>query len=310
MATLIHHGVCDASAAIPLTPGHFLLAGDEDNILRFYNATSTGGPILIADIAAYFPGNEKNAETDIEGASQLGDTIFWITSHGRNRRGKHIAARYYFFANTVQLIDGELHHQSVGQSYQGLLEDMLNDPALDKYELKKAAKRAPKSGGGLNIEGLAATPEQKLLIGFRNPVPDDRALILQLENPFGVLQGERALFSEPIELDLDGLGIRSIEYWPTKNCYLIIGGAFSGVRKFGIYRWSGKRDDLPERLNHLNFNDLNPEGLVIYPEEPDHFQIISDDGNVERDNCRCKRLPEGHPGKYFRSQWFKLEIDE
>jgi len=37
-----------------------------------------------------------------------------------------------------------------------------------------------KSPGGLNIEGLCATPDGQLLIGFRNPIPDGKALIAPL----------------------------------------------------------------------------------------------------------------------------------
>jgi len=304
MPNLIHHGICDASAAIPMTKDRFLLAGDEDNILRLYHSRESGSPLLEADIAGYFKENTKNAETDIEGASQLDDAVFWITSHGRNRRGKRIDARYYFFANRVELKDGQLLHEPIGRSYQGLLNDMLDDPRLKKFRLKKAARRSPKSGGGLNIEGLAATPDRKLLIGFRNPVPDEKALVLKLENPFEVLDKESARFDDPIQLDLGGLGIRSIEYWPAQNCYLIIAGAFSGVRNFGLYRWDGVPSHAPEHLSEVDFGELNPEGLIIYPDEPERFQIISDDGNIERNNCRCKRLPEGHPDKYFRSRWY------
>jgi hypothetical protein len=32
--------------------------------------------------------------------------------------------------------------------------------------------------GGLNIEGLAATPDGQLLIGFRNPLSEGKALLL------------------------------------------------------------------------------------------------------------------------------------
>ncbi|HYG61171.1 MAG TPA: DUF3616 domain-containing protein [Thermoanaerobaculia bacterium] len=70
--------------------------------------------------------------------------------------------------------------------------------------------------GALNIEGLAAK-DGKLLIGFRGPVRGGKALVVTLENPQEVLnQGAPASFATPIELDLDGLGIRSLEHWPAE----------------------------------------------------------------------------------------------
>ena len=43
-----------------------------------------------------------------------------------------------------------------GQLYFKLLEQLSKAPKLAKYELSKAAQRAPEAAGGLNIEGLAA----------------------------------------------------------------------------------------------------------------------------------------------------------
>jgi hypothetical protein len=54
--------------------------------------------------------------------------------------------------------------------------------------LEAAEKLPPKAKGGLNIEGLAATPDQELLIGFRNPIPEDKALVLVLTNPKDLLE--------------------------------------------------------------------------------------------------------------------------
>jgi hypothetical protein len=51
---------------------------------------------------------------------------------------------------------------------------MFQDEQLKDYELEKAEKLAPKEEGGLNIEGLTATPNGELLIGFRNPIPKEK----------------------------------------------------------------------------------------------------------------------------------------
>ncbi len=60
--------------------------------------------------------------------------------------------------------------------------------------LAAAAKiRDVKDSGGLNIEALEISPDQqRLLIGFRSPLDDGRAIIASIENPSWNLRGERA----------------------------------------------------------------------------------------------------------------------
>jgi hypothetical protein len=132
---------------------------------------------------------------------------------------------------------------------------MFQDERLKKYELEKAEKLAPKEEGGLNIEGLTATPNGELLIGFRNPIPGGKALILPLTNPLDLIQKPEtevnAIFGEPIELDLGGLGIRSIEYWQVYQVYLIIAGAYDGSDQFALYGCQAIAKILLKKLNQL-----------------------------------------------------------
>ena len=88
--------------------------------------------------------------------------------------------------------------------------------------LADASRLSAEAEGGFNIEGLAATPEGKLLIGLRNPLPQRRALVVPLENPAELIEGKTARFGLPIELDLDQRGIRSLEL--VGASYLIVAG--------------------------------------------------------------------------------------
>ena len=75
-----------------------------------------------------------------------------------------------------------------GKSYtQLVLRDMLEDPKLAQFDLKTAETITPKEPGGLNIEGLTSTPEGALLIGFRNPIPEGKALLIPLKNPLDLV---------------------------------------------------------------------------------------------------------------------------
>jgi len=296
-----HFGMCDASAAVALSPSAFIAANDEDNILRVYATHQSGLPIQAIDISDHLIPESKDSEADIEGSAILDGKVFWITSHGRNKKGKAKPSRYQFFATDVKQQDSYFSIEIVGQPYTQLQYDLLEDAKLSQYQLEDAAQLPPKERGGFNIEGLCATPERTLLIGFRNPIPKGKALIVPLLNPFEVTQGESAQFGHPIELDLEGLGIRSLEYWPERNVYLICAGPFDGAKDFKLYRWAGPGHGA-ELLAGIDIQDLNVEGIVTYPGNATQFQILSDDGSRWVDGEVCKEL-EQPKQRRFRSAW-------
>ncbi len=93
-------GSADASAAVALDTERFIMADDEDNILRVYNWNRPGSdPNCQTDISAAIGFDPEHPEADIEGATWLNDRIFWITSHGRNKDGAYRSGRCRFFAN-------------------------------------------------------------------------------------------------------------------------------------------------------------------------------------------------------------------
>jgi hypothetical protein len=310
---LQHHGICDASGAVALDDNSFIVANDEDNHLRVYSANESGVPLKIIEINDYFKNNPKKKEVDIEGATELNGRIYWITSHGRNKDGERKSRRHQFFANKITNSE-QLTLERVGNSYTQLVfKDMFQDERLKKYELEQAEELAPKEEGGLNIEGLTATPNGELLIGFRNPIPRGKALILPLINPLDLIQKDenevQASFGNPIELDLGGLGIRSIEYWRDYKIYLIIAGAYDGSDEFALYWWSGNCQDTPQKIESINLpSDFRPEAVLFYPNRKNQLQILSDDGAIIRlDGKECKEIKdENHPEKYFRSLWITV----
>ena len=310
---LQHQGICDASGAVALDDNRFIVANDEDNLLRVYSADESGKPDTIIDINNYFPNNLKKKEVDIEAATELNGLIYWITSHGRNKDGERKPLRHQFFANKIT-DSGKPTLEQVGNSYTQLVfKDMFQDERLKKYELEKAEKLAPKEEGGLNIEGLTATPNGELLIGFRNPIPGGKALILPLTDPLDLIQKPEtevnAIFGEPIELDLGGSGIRSIEYWQVYQVYLIIAGAYDGSDQFALYWWSGNCQHTPEKIEVINLpSNFRPEAVLFYPNRKNQLQILSDDGAIVRaEGKECKEIKdENHSEKYFRSLWITV----
>jgi len=113
-APTVYHGMCDASAAVALDKNHFAVGNDEDNRLRIYRTDLSGLPEQSRDLSGFLKVDPKRPESDLEGAAWLGDRIFWITSHGRNREGKFRESRHRFFATTVQKTNDGLCFVPVG----------------------------------------------------------------------------------------------------------------------------------------------------------------------------------------------------
>jgi hypothetical protein len=299
---VVFQGMCDASGAVPLTPRLFAVADDEDNVIRIYDAERGGSPVRSHDLSRTLGvpqrgrRNPRPAETDLEAATHHGDRAYWITSHGRSRRGRSRPERIYLFATTTPRGGEAL--EVVGRPYTGLLGDLLEAPQLAQLDLRTAAGRAPKEPGGLNLEGLAAAPDGTLLLAFRNPIPGGRALIVPLQNPTELLEGtaERASLGAPILLDLDGLGIRALSLW--RGRYLVIAGRHDSGGVSRLYVWD---PGAAPRATNLDLTGYNPEGFFSSEERPEVL-LLSDDGSVLIEGRRCKDLRDP-AGKRFRAVW-------
>jgi len=289
--------MADASAAVALDSDRVIAAGDELNLLRIYQWSSPNSPPIRDVNIAYALNIEPNRpEMDIEGATWLGNRIFWITSHGRNRDGQYRYSRYQFFATSITGSGADVV-VDVDGNYTNLVNDLIAYDAVYDLGLSAAIgvvdgridpttypNLAPKIDG-LNIEGLAATAEgDALLIAFRNPRPkidgNRHALIIRLRNPHEVvLMGQPPQFDPPILLDLDGFGIRSIEYSLTLAQYLLVAGSHKGGAAEPLqilYSY----DMTTGQLSQLyKFPVLTPEGMFQFPGDGD-IQLISDDGTL------------------------------
>lgn len=298
---LQYNGMADASGAVAVSSNLFVAADDEENVLCLYRNDRGSAPLREFDLNPFLGTLGKHAEADLEAGTRLGQRAFWIGSHGRSREGESRPNRCVLFVTEISGQGEAVRLLPIGRPYRRLLEDFENDAQLKRFHLAEAASRAPKDPGALNIEGLSATPEGHLLIGFRNPIPDEKALLVPLMNPDEVIAGSRAHLGEPLLLELGGLGIRDIALW--QQTYIIIAGAFHGGGPFHIYRWAGPGKQ-PERLRVQGLKPYHPEALVIYPELGlEQFQVLSDDGKDAQDNVPNRELPKEQ--KSFRSFWLR-----
>jgi hypothetical protein len=291
---LPHSGAPDGSAMICLDDGKmFISACDEDNILRWYRTGQPGAPIRKFDLSPFMG---DTAESDIEGAARIGRRLYWIASHGTNKKGEAAAARRVFFAVDLEADGSSV--RPVGQPYGRLVEDLAAHEEFARLRIDRAALVAPKEKGGLSIEGLAATPEGGLLIGFRNPVPDGLALAVTLSNPDEVVAGHPARFGQTYRLDLGGLGIRGMDRGSGQ--FWIIAGSIDGDGPSSrLFQWSGQTTNTPHFVSSVSFKGFNPEAIEYRDDGPGKrgLLILSDDGAVQKKKS-------GKAG--FRSLWIPL----
>lgn len=287
---IVFHGMCDASAGVSLNEDLFVSADDESNALRIYSRAKGGMPVAQVPLDRFLQTDRKNPEGDIEAAAQVGDTIYWISSHGRNRKGHARQSRDRFFATKISEKNGQPSVEPEGRPYQLLLRDLVSAPQLKQFGLADASVRAPKDFGALNIEGLAAGPNGSLLIGFRNPVPHGKALIVPLLNPAEVVSGRaRARLGDPILVDLEGSGIRDMIF--AHDTFYIIGGSPGTGGHSKLFQWDGKGPS-PEDLGVFHPHGGNPEALLTMPGHKHELWMLTDEGTrVAKTGVECKELP-------------------
>ncbi|HTD66550.1 MAG TPA: DUF3616 domain-containing protein [Candidatus Limnocylindria bacterium] len=295
-------GMCDASAVIALNDDLFVIADDEDTIMRVYSRAKGGAAVFRTNLSAFL-GFGPTDEADIEGGARIGDHFYWITSHGNNRKGREQESRQRLFAVVVNQTNGAVSITASGRPYARLLDDLLSEPRLTRFNLKASIGLPPKTPGALNIEGLTATPEGHLLIGFRNPIPRDGALIVPLLNPAEVIQGQKARLGEPRQISLGGYGIRSMERWG--DGYLIIAGSADGKGKSRLYEWSGGTEQ-PRLIPGVDFEGINPEAISVGTRHGlEEVFVVSDDGTRKIDGLECKKLKDPMK-KTFRAMGVSL----
>ena len=296
---IVYTGAYDGSAAVAIDTNRFVAASDEDSTLRIYRRDTGGKPLQQINLSSFLEVDPHSPETDIEAAARIGNRVFWISSHGRNKNGKEKTSRHRFFATDIVTTEHGVQFLPVGKPYEDLLADMIAAAQLKTLDLEDAAGRLPKNPGGLSIEGLASTPDNHLLIGFRNPVSQGRALLVPLLNPDEVIEGKHARFGAPIQLNLTGLGIRDIASWQGE--YIISAGPPEGGGPFRLFRWSGG-DSLPKQIKHVSLKGLHPEAVVIYPDKGlREFQLLSDDSTKQK--ITTGKAPSMLVKKQFRSVW-------
>jgi len=325
-----HTGAADASAAIAIDAGLMFVGDDENQVIRMYQRNQSGAPVWQMDCTPFLGltdiENGRPREVDIEASTRVGNRVYWIGAHSHANIGEGRTNRSRLFVTDVSGTGASSTLTYVGR-YDYLKLDLVNwdvNNAHGKgahyygFLASTAEGTEPKAPNGFNIEGLAMAPGSATTayVALRAPiVPATNrtyALIVPVLN-FTTLAANNgppgsAVFGTPIELELYGRGIRSLE--GTSTNYLIIGGppgeTNAGLpNDFKFYTWTGNPSAAPQQRS-ADLTGLNPEAIVQLPAPPwtsnTAFQLISDLGRADlyNDGTQAKLLPE-RAFKKFRS---------
>ncbi|MET3378444.1 Ig-like domain-containing protein [Variovorax paradoxus] len=263
-------GSSDASTAIALPDNVMIVADDEANVLRVY---PRGGGAAVKEWSYELEGPKLAKELDLEAGTRIGDTLYFTGSNSNKKDGADAAAdRSHLFAVKVSGTGAATAFDYVGQF--SLLEAQLiawdtgNLHGLGAnrfgFAVSAAAGIVPERVDGFSIEGMTSAPgDTALWLGFRAPQTGTqvraKALIVPLQNYAALMAGTttQATFGAPIELELGGRGIRSIDKG-TDGKYLIVAGPAGAAapevdRNFALFAWDGNPNSAPVELS----NDLD-----------------------------------------------------
>jgi len=261
-------GSSDASTAFALPDDFMLVADDEANVLRVY--PRAGGAAVLE--WRYSDNGPKLAkELDLEAGVRIGETLYLSGSNSNKKDGSQAPDRSHLFAVKLAGTGTATTFDYVGD-FAGLEAQLVawdhgngHGLGIDHFGFAVSAGAGvlPEQVNGFSIEGMTSAPgDSALWLGFRAPQTSTstrtRALIVPLRNYAALLAGTstQAEFGDPIELDLGGRGIRSIDKG-TDGHYLITAGpagpASDAVdRNFALFAWDGNALHAPVEFD----NDL------------------------------------------------------
>jgi hypothetical protein len=231
--------VQEASGVQQLADGRFLTVNDEKDHPFDILTLNDRGEFSVKPL---YPQKQfsKNSQykdfrmlDDLEGIDidSLG-YLYTITSHSFTGKGKRKK-------NREKLARFKIQGQTI---IEPVIIKTLKDAIAKTHPFLATAleEQNSKSKQGFNIEGLSLNPTQdKLLLGLRSPLKDNKAIVLTLENindSFN-LQTPPKISSQIHLLDLKGEAIRSLNYIPHLKGYLVVSGPVSKSKNIEFKLW-------------------------------------------------------------------------
>ncbi len=306
--TFWHTGMSDGSDGIPLDDDYYISGDDELDIINVYSRSASGLPLVSYDYASHLnlPDPSK-PEADIEASARSTTHTNRVYFTGSMSNGKlpydNKPNRDRLFATIVTGTGANTAFAFAG--YVNIRTPLLawGDAHGYNFTASAAAGVNSKATAGFSIEGMAFGPDSTtLFLGLRAPLVPmtsrTKAVIVPLTNfetwfNNGAPSGNPT-FGAPIELEMDGRGIRDIIRLSNGTYVIVAGSPVDDGGVNGLYKWSGNAADAPILVNNTAVGILNMEGLMEVKTggqlSLSNLQVISDGGSMipYQDNFESK----------------------
>ena len=234
--------VKEASGVQQLADGRFLTVNDEKDHPFDLLTLNDRGDFSVQPLSPQKQFSEESQYKDFRKLDDLegididsSGYLYTITSHSFTAKGERKK-------NREKLARFKIQGQTI---IEPVVIKTLREAIAKEHPLLATAleERNSKSKQGFNIEGLSLNSTQdKLLLGLRSPLKDNKAIVLTLENindSFN-LQTPLKISSKIHFLDLKGEAIRSLNYIPYLKGYLIVSGPVGKSKniEFKLWLWN------------------------------------------------------------------------
>lgn len=277
------NGVFEPSAVQQLPDGKLLIAEDEPNhAFSIISIDKTGRFVEDEALDTRVITGFKRRLSDLEALARDEEGfIYALTSHSRTRKGNRSSDREHLMRFKIQ--DGNVLGLT---SYDNLTQVLETDHKL--HDLIRERTKAEVSFDEINIEGMAFDPVKKrLVLGFRDPEFNNMALVAFISNPKDVFErNAKPEFDEVAVIDIDGGGIRSLNYDPVLKTYVIANEVKdeNGQKFSQLWTWSGNPIDEPQKISLPNLQHItNVEAVdsIIINGKPQMI-LMGDEGNASQ----------------------------
>ena len=277
------NGVFEPSAVQQLPDGKLLIAEDEPNhAFSIISIDKTGRFVEDEALDTRVITGFKRRLSDLEALARDDEGfIYALTSHSRTRKGNRSPDREHLMRFKIQ--DGNVLGLT---SYDNLTQVLETDHKL--HDLIRERTKAEVSFEEINIEGMAFDPVKKrLVLGFRDPEFNNMALVAFISNPKDVFErNAKPEFDEVAVIDIDGGGIRSLNYDPVLKTYVIANEVKdeNGQKFSQLWTWSGNPTDEPQKISLPNLQHITNVEAVdsITVNDKPQMILMGDEGNASQ----------------------------
>ena len=214
---------------------------------------------------------------DLEGITFDGRFLYAITSHSLTKKGKVGKDRTVLVR--FDYTDGRLHDARRISDLKGVLVRRFSEVFSGKTDEQIESE--------LNIEALAWSPQDdSLYIGFRQPLKNGLSAVMRIQSLRTLFEQQSAAGLAPqlFWLDLQGKGIRSMN-WDTEQAqFVIVAGRKGSDAGFDLWHWRVDNETGASKISATN--TLLPEGTEgltgFVTEKQSGVLLVIDDGNAKK----------------------------